>query len=173
MKIFANGRLSVNDWVDLAEGSVEGEEDAERVIVSLDQWRDDRARLIASGADIGVRIGASDDVEFNSDDLQHVAVFWVTFPKFMDGRGYSKARQLRGRCGFSGDIRAEGDVLIDQIPLMQRCGFTSFAVTHAPTIAALKRGDIPGVRNVYQSLDAGSQWRRRFEVGSGELRAAE
>ena len=45
------------------------------------------------------------------------------FPKFTDGRAFSQAFLLRRRLGFKGEIRATGDVLIDQLLQMQRCGF--------------------------------------------------
>ncbi len=47
------------------------------------------------------------------------------FPAFTDGRAFSQAVQLRKRLGFKGDIRATGDVLVDQLLQMQRSGFTS------------------------------------------------
>jgi uncharacterized protein (DUF934 family) len=47
------------------------------------------------------------------------------FPKFTDGRAYSQAYLLRRRLGFAGDIRATGDVLVDQLLQMQRSGFSS------------------------------------------------
>ena len=47
------------------------------------------------------------------------------FPKFTDGRAYSQAFLLRRRLGFTGDIRATGDVLIDQLVQMERTGFSS------------------------------------------------
>ena len=47
------------------------------------------------------------------------------FPKFTDGRAYSQAFLLRRRLGFKGDIRATGDVLIDQLVQMERTGFSS------------------------------------------------
>ena len=47
------------------------------------------------------------------------------FPKFSDGRAFSQAFLLRRRLGFEGDIRATGDVLIDQLVQMQRTGFSS------------------------------------------------
>ncbi|MBU2038989.1 MAG: DUF934 domain-containing protein, partial [Gammaproteobacteria bacterium] len=49
-------------------------------------------------------------------------------PKFSDGRGYSTARLLRERHGFKGELRSVGDVLIDQLFFMNRCGFNSFAL---------------------------------------------
>ena len=49
----------------------------------------------------------------------------LQFPKFTDGRAFSQAVLLRRRHGFAGDIRATGDVLIDQLVQMQRTGFSS------------------------------------------------
>lgn len=49
----------------------------------------------------------------------------LQFPKFTDGRAYSQAFLLRRRMGFAGDIRATGDVLVDQVAQMQRTGFSS------------------------------------------------
>jgi uncharacterized protein (DUF934 family) len=66
----------------------------------------------------------------NDADPKAVALEGVTrieldFPKFADGRAYSQAFLLRRRLGFAGDIRATGDVLIDQLVQMQRTGFSS------------------------------------------------
>jgi len=49
----------------------------------------------------------------------------LQFPKFSDGRAFSQAFVLRRRLGFGGEIRATGDVLIDQLVQMQRTGFSS------------------------------------------------
>ena len=58
-------------------------------------------------------------------DLVGVARIDLHFPKFSDGRAFSQAFLLRRRLGFAGDIRATGDVLIDQLVQMQRTGFSS------------------------------------------------
>ena len=50
----------------------------------------------------------------------------IGFSAFGDGRGYSAARILREE-GFTGELRAQGDVLVDQLAFMRRCGFDSFA----------------------------------------------
>ena len=60
-----------------------------------------------------------------SGALQGVARVELNFPKFTDGRAFSQAVLLRRRYGFAGDIRATGDVLIDQLVQMHRSGFTS------------------------------------------------
>jgi uncharacterized protein (DUF934 family) len=79
-----------------------------------------------------------------------VALVAVAFPAFNDGRSFSHASLLRSRLGFAGEIRAVGDVLIDQIPLMLRCGIDSFAVTNATAIKRLSEGRLPGIDNHYQ-----------------------
>ena len=56
-------------------------------------------------------------------DLAGVDRIDLQFPKFTDGRAYSQARLLRGRLKFAGELRATGDVLIDQLVQMARCGF--------------------------------------------------
>jgi uncharacterized protein (DUF934 family) len=56
-------------------------------------------------------------------DLTVVTRVDLSFPKFTDGRAFSQAFLLRRRLGFKGEIRATGDVLVDQLAQMQRSGF--------------------------------------------------
>src|SRR3546814_9221749 len=58
--------------------------------------------------------------------LDRISLVEVNFPSFGDGRGYSVARILR-EAGYTGELRAVGDVLVDQLFYMRRCGFASFA----------------------------------------------
>jgi len=59
--------------------------------------------------------------------LDGIELIVLQFPKFTDGRAYTQARLLRERLGYTGELRAAGQVYIDQIPFMLRCGFDSFA----------------------------------------------
>ncbi|RYG14921.1 MAG: DUF934 domain-containing protein [Burkholderiales bacterium] len=61
------------------------------------------------------------------------------FPKFTDGRAYSQAHLLRRRLGFKGEIRATGDVLIDQLVHMQRTGFDVAVLREGVDIADAQR----------------------------------
>ena len=63
------------------------------------------------------------DLDPRSFDLTGVERVVLNFPKFTDGRAYSQAFMLRHRLGYQGEIRAVGDVLIDQLVQMQRGGF--------------------------------------------------
>ncbi len=166
MRIFADGQFVEDQWRVLGEGEEVASIEADRVIVPLARWRSEREVLVGSGRNIGVRVQAGDTIEPASDGLDQVSLISVVFAKFSDGRGYSTGRILRDRYGFAGELRAEGDVLIDQMPQMIRCGFTSFAVSHAGTIAALERGELPAVLHVYQGPNAGRpSWRHRFQAG--------
>ena len=73
-----------------------------------------------------VRIEAGDDVRRLAPVLGRVRLVEVDFPKFRDGRGFSSARVLR-EMGYTGEIKATGDVLVDLLFFMRRCGFDSFA----------------------------------------------
>jgi len=76
-----------------------------------------------------VRIEPGDDARALLPHLGRIALVEVNFPGFMDGRGYSAARILR-EAGYKGELRAVGDVLIDQLLPMRRCGFDAFAPDH-------------------------------------------
>lgn len=89
-----------------------------------------------------VRLEPDEDARALIPFLDRLQLIEIAFPKFRDGRGYSAARILR-EAGFTGELRAQGDVLVDQIAFLQRCGFDSFApekpLNPADVEAALKR----------------------------------
>ena len=72
-----------------------------------------------------VRIEPGDDARELLPHLDRLMLVEVNFPAFGDGRGYSSARMLR-EAGYAGELRAVGDVLVDQIAYMRRCGFDAF-----------------------------------------------
>ena len=85
-------------------------------------------KIIAASADPTCATGQkvlelANDADPMDADLDGVTRVDLHFPKFTDGRAYSQARLLRQRRQFTGEIRATGDVLIDQLVHMARCGF--------------------------------------------------
>ena len=76
-----------------------------------------------------VRIEPGDDARVLLPYLDRLKLVEVNFPAYTDGRGYSAARILR-EAGYVGELRAVGDVLVDQLAYMRRCGFDSFAPQH-------------------------------------------
>lgn len=73
----------------------------------------------------------------------------LQFPKFTDGRAYSQAFLLRRRLGFQGELRATGDVLVDQLQLLQRSGFDS-AVLRADQNVAIAQRQLAHFDGFYQ-----------------------
>ncbi|MBO6945461.1 DUF934 domain-containing protein [Altererythrobacter sp.] len=75
---------------------------------------------------VAVRIEPGDDARDLLPFLDRLQLVEVNFPVFGDGRSYSSARVLR-EAGYAGELRAVGDVLVDQLAYMRRCGFDAFA----------------------------------------------
>ena len=85
-------------------------------------------KLIAANAIPASAAGQNIVQLANDADPQQLALEGVdrielNFPKFTDGRAFSQAFLLRRRLGFTGEIRATGDVLVDQLAQMERSGF--------------------------------------------------
>lgn len=74
------------------------------------------------GVDASI-ISMANDADPREVSLEGISRVDLHFPKFTDGRAYSQAFLLRRRLGFKGEIRATGDVLIDQLVAMARTGF--------------------------------------------------
>ena len=96
------------------------------VIIGLARFQNEGERLIGEGRSVGVRVEPHEAVEALAYDLPRIAVVALVFPKFRDGRAYSAAMLLRTRLGFKGELRAVGDVLLEQAPFMIRCGIDAF-----------------------------------------------
>ena len=108
-----------------------------------------------------VRIEPGEDVRLLIPLLDRLRLVEVDFPTFRDGRGYSAARILR-EAGYKGELRATGDVLVDQLPFMRRVGFDAFAPARPLDEAAVDRA-LNRYTQVYQdAADARpAVWRLR------------
>jgi uncharacterized protein (DUF934 family) len=116
-----------DDWI-LIEADATQPLPAGKLLLPLTLWLEQREQLLATEGPLGVWLAGDDATESIAADLGRLALVAIRFPVFSDGRGYSSARILRERLGYRGELRAIGDVLRDQLFLMRRCGFDSFAV---------------------------------------------
>ena len=96
------------------------------VIVSLDRFEAERESLLARDGELGVWLASDQGPEPLADDLDRLAVVACDFPAFNDGRAFSYARILRERYGYKGEVRAIGEVMLEQAPFMVRSGFSTF-----------------------------------------------
>lgn len=103
----------------------------------------ERDSLLERGEDLGLVLEPSDRLDDIVADLPAIGAIAIHIPKFGDGRGYSLARLLRDRHGFTGELRAFGDVLWDQLEAICRVGFDCIEVVDGPTRARLARGEMP------------------------------
>jgi uncharacterized protein (DUF934 family) len=116
--------------------------------VTLDSFLVDQTNATA------VRLESGDDARALIPFLDRLSLVEVSFPVYRDGRGYSSARILR-EAGYAGELRAAGDVLVDQVAFMRRCGFDSFA-PEAPIDPAVLKASLDRYEYHYQAAaDAG------------------
>jgi uncharacterized protein (DUF934 family) len=98
------------------------------VIVTYGRWQKERDALLTRNGELGIVLASDQSPGLIANDLHRFTLVCLEFPKFTDGRAYSYARLLRARYDFTGEIRAVGMVLRDQLLFMRRCGFDSFDI---------------------------------------------
>lgn len=96
------------------------------VILPLSRFETDAPALLDNGRALGILLQPDEPVEALAYDLPRLSLVALNFPRYRDGRAYSAAVLLRTRYGFTGELRAVGDVLREQAGPMVRCGFDSF-----------------------------------------------
>jgi len=145
--VIRGGRLLADNW--LAHiGDAHASDDAcppdePGYVVTLENWLACRGRYRVRRHPVAIYL--SPDAEPQSllepdatvIDPTGIAMIAIDFPVYTDGRGYSLAQLLRRQLGWSGELRAVGDVMIDTMHYLARCGFNSFAVKpgHDPEAA--------------------------------------
>ena len=95
-----------------------------------------------------VRLEPGDEACDLLPHLERLRLIEINFPVYGDGRGYTAARVLR-EAGYTGELRAVGDVLVDQVAFMRRCGFDAFA-PEAPLDPADAQAAFERYPEVYQ-----------------------
>ncbi len=127
MQIIKDGIIVADDVRHLAddEAPVEG-----RYTVSLERWKTEKDSLAAAG----VRLRGENAVAEIAADLPLMDLVVVEFPTLADGRGFSHARLLRDRYGYTGEIRAHGGFIRDQIYFLARVGVNAFEPEEGRTV---------------------------------------
>jgi phosphoadenosine phosphosulfate reductase len=149
MALWKDGAFADDPWRAAMAGDDANPPLAGGVIVSLSEWKAFRDQA-GDNLLLGVRIETGEAIDDIVPDLSRLALVVLAFPKFNDGRSFSKARMLRRIHGYKGEVRAVGEVLWDQLQLMARCGFDAFEITNEPTLKALRAGKKPVMTDFYQ-----------------------
>ena len=99
---------------------------AGKVILPYTLWSSFQRELAPRQAEIGVWLDSHESAELIADSAATLPLIAIHFPAFMDGRGFSNARLLRERYGFTGELRAVGGFIRDQMTFLRRCGINAF-----------------------------------------------
>jgi uncharacterized protein (DUF934 family) len=126
MPLIKDGRVIPDPWIPVGDDAPLPATGA--VIVTLPRFRAETQALWGRGAPLGVRLKSGELAHEIGADAGQLGLIALEFQTFRDGRPYSTARLLRQRWGFTGELRAVGDVLRDQLLFMHRCGFDAFEV---------------------------------------------
>ena len=126
MPLIKNGQVVPEDWGYVSDEAPLPSTGA--VFVSLARWQAERDALRGRNQPVGVVLPNDADPKAIAEDLPHLSAIALVFPKYTDGRAYSQARLLRERYGFTGQLRATGNVLRDQLLFMQRSGFDAYEI---------------------------------------------
>ena len=151
-----NPGLATNEWLIWSGSEDEGglpdlEHGKKKVLVPFAWWiqhhHEADIQAKAKASQIGVWFAADEDILKHEDLVKQGKNVWALvaghFPIFRDGRSFSTAALLRNRFQWAGEIRAIGDVLIDQLLQGARVGFDSFALRpDQNTDVALKQFDM-------------------------------
>jgi uncharacterized protein (DUF934 family) len=126
MPLIKDGKFASDRFVFVPEGHAIPEDTG--VMVTLERFQSERENLFAHHAPVAVRLASNENPEVLKDDLNSIAAIALEFPIFRDGRAFSRARMLRTRLGYKGEIRGVGHFLYDQLAFMVRVGFDAFDV---------------------------------------------
>jgi uncharacterized protein (DUF934 family) len=126
MPLIRNGRLAEDRYVRVLDDAPIP--DGIPAIVPAARFLADAEEILRRDAPTGVEWPNNRKVEELEPYLGRLAVIVLAFPNFKDGRGYSQARLLRERYGFSGELRAGGQILRDQFLFLVRAGFDALEV---------------------------------------------
>ena len=147
-RLLRNGQVEFNevllfDTNDEINSSLGVPPDQKNWMMRLDDWLEKRALLLNRKFPFGILIPSDTDLATalgNDSTLlktRDIAFIAIDFPSYTDGRGYSLAQLIKTVYGWHGELRAVGDVMIDTVFYMARCGFDSFLIKegHDPHLA--------------------------------------
>jgi len=140
VRVIKDNQVIEDDWVLLDEPAASDLNSGNNIIVPFSWWLENRDVLLQHEAQLGVSLDGAVLIEDVARDLDHFRIIALKFPAFADGRCYTHARLLRDRYQYTGELRAVGDILRDQLFYLKRCGMNSFQVREDKDIKDAMKG---------------------------------
>ncbi len=143
LRLIRNRILEVDLWQLDDNASLTLPPDASHWMITFDNWKANQAVMHLRKNPVAILVPSSTEpnqfLSFGEANINALSIAFIAidFPAYTDGRGFSLAQILRMQYGWQGELRAVGDVLIDTIHYLARCGFDSFLVKegHDPELA--------------------------------------
>ena len=164
MPLLKNNHFVNDEWTKLGadEALVEGS----KIIVSLERLVRDWDQLAKFTGLLGVSLANNERAESLTPYLSQLSLIVLNFPAYTDGRAYSQAKDLR-LDGYRGELRAEGNLLLDQFQFMHQVGFDSFSVNDRFSLeqwqGASKQMSLAYQRGLYRSAGEREVWSQRHQ----------
>ncbi|MBT8115912.1 MAG: DUF934 domain-containing protein, partial [Arenicella sp.] len=137
-KVIKQQSVLDNDFIHLAENddlTVERLPDG-NFSVPMNFWKHNKQHIVARDGITAVQIAADQFPQDIADDLHQINMIVLPLVNFVDGRAYSHAQKLRRQFLFAGEIRAVGDVHLDQLGFLSRCGCDAFELPDGDDLQA-------------------------------------
>jgi uncharacterized protein (DUF934 family) len=164
MPLLKNNAFVADDWTTLADD--DSVPDGGKIIVSFERLSKEWDQLAKFPGVLGVKLGNTRKVEELAPYMSQIAIIVLAFPAFTDGRAYSIARGLR-LDGYRGELRAEGNLLPDQLQYMRQVGFDSFDVNERFPLqswqAAASQMSLAYQRGLFRVAGEQEVWSRRHQ----------
>ena len=123
MQIIKDKKIIEDHWRHVADDDELPQGD---ITVSTTRWRNEKQQLLNREGKIGLRLDSTDPVEDVAEDLDRLQLIELNFSAFTDGRSFTQAWLLRNRYHFTGEIRAIGNFMVDQVYYLYRTGVNAF-----------------------------------------------
>ncbi|MEF3076501.1 DUF934 domain-containing protein [Methylobacter sp. Wu1] len=133
MQIIKDKQIIDDSWNYISD---DAELKAGNISVSLARWNKDKQQLLHHDGKVGVRLEPSDSVDNIAEDLKKIELIELNFPVFADGRAFSHAWLLRNRYQYTGEIRATGHYMPDQVFYLSRVGINAFSLEKTEDLPA-------------------------------------
>ena len=137
-QVLLDGKMVTDPWLFLG-GDDSLPPDNYPIAVPVSRWLADHEACLAYPGPKGIVLTNTQDIHLLREDLKQLDLICIDFPTAVDGRGYSQARLLRQRYGYEKELRAVGEVLVDQLFLMVRCGINAFSLQHGEDVIQASR----------------------------------